>query len=387
MSNLRAMIVSEPGLDGVLRHVEGLVHCLLDTNVDVDYVYSSSRGGKQLNALIDKVESSGGKTLDLKVSNYPSLADLTAYRRLYKFAIQRRPGLVHAHSSKAGALVRLLPRSISNQVFYTPHAYYGMGKSSGFKTFVFNSIERLLCSRGTSIHVSPEEAEFSYRQLNLDPCSSVCIPNAVDCQLFYPAATMADCAHIRHSLGLPCDATVIGSIGRLSYQKNPELLYRAFARFTEGSDLDSKSVYLLHVGNGSESEMRDLRQLAVHLGIADQVVRPPYRSDPELFYRAMDAFCLSSRYEGLPFTGLEALASNLPLILTDVPGLQSFGDSSYGLSHVFYGQSDEESLAAAMYAWYRKRRSPVNHRECAQKHFSIPEVYGKILRLYERYSS
>ena len=94
--------------------------------------------------------------------------------------------------------------------------------------------------------------------------------------------------------------------------------------------------------------MREMHQLAVELGIADQVVRPAYRSDPEVFYRAMDAFCQSSRYEGLPFTGLEALAANLPLILTDAPGLQSFGDSGYGLSHVFYGKADEQSLATAM---------------------------------------
>ena len=382
----RVLIVVEPGLDGVFRHVEGLVDFLCDSGVTVDLAYSSRRCSESCMRLVDRVKTEGGQAIDLMVGNSPSLSDLRAYCRLRAFIMQRSPSVIHAHSSKAGGLVRLLPRSGLGQIFYTPHAYYGMGKSGNFKTCIFNATERLLGHRGVSIHVSPEESKFAERQLNLDMDNSVCIPNAVDCSLFYPVATAGDCAHIRHLLGLPCDATVIGSIGRLSYQKNPELLYRAFARFAADVDLDSKSVYLLHVGNGSESEMREMRQLAGDLGIAGQVVRPAYRSDPEVFYRAMDAFCLSSRYEGLPFTGLEALASNLPLILTDAPGLQSFGDPSYGLSHVFYGKANEQSLAGAMGAWFRKRTLPVNHRLSAQKHFSIPEVYGKILQLYEDYS-
>ena len=385
MSN-RILIISEPSMDGVFRHVEGLIHFLLQAKGgEIDLAYSSNRGSAQLSALIQKVESNGGETLDLKTGNSPTFTDLSAYRRLYAFAKRRRPSVTHAHSSKAGALARLLPQSVSDQVFYTPHAYYGLGNSGGVKTLLFNSIERFLGPRGINIHLSPEESQFAEATLYLRPDGHVSIPNAVDFAIFREVASVEERAVIRQSLGLPEDATVIGSIGRLSYQKNPELLYRAFARFAEQQD-QTEPLYLLHVGNGSATEMREMHQLAVELGIADQVVRPAYRSDPEVFYRAMDAFCLSSRYEGLPFTGLEALASNLPLILTDAPGLQSFGDLSYGLSHVFYGRANEQSLADAMEAWLKKRSDPVNHRQSAQKHFSIPVVYGKILQLYQQYA-
>ena len=382
---IRVLIVSEPGLDGVFRHVECLIHFLLNNCIEVDLAYSSVRGSEQLNALVRKIKSNGGETLDLKTSSSPSFADLSAYCRLYAFAKRRRPSVTHAHSSKAGALARLLPRSVCGQVFYTPHAYYGLGNSGGVKTLLFNSIERFLGPRGISIHLSPEESQFAEATLYLRLDGHVSIPNAVDFAIFRAVASVEERAAIRRSLGLPVDATVIGSIGRLSYQKNPELLYRAFARFAEQRD-PTAPLYLLHVGNGSDAEMREMHQLALELSIADQVVRPAYRSDPEVFYRAMDAFCLSSRYEGLPFTGLEALACNLPLILTDAPGLQSFGDPNYGLSHVFYGQANEQSLGDAMEAWLKKRTLPVNHRQSAQKHFSIPEVYGKILQLYEDYS-
>ena len=98
----------------------------------------------------------------------------------------------------------------------------------------------------------------------------------------------------------------------------------------------------------------------------------------------MDAFCLSSRYEGLPFTALEALATNLPLILTDGPGLRSFGSPTYGFSHVHYGKvGDADSLASALSAWLQNRTQSTNHREQAASHFSIPVCYGRIAALYE----
>ena len=383
---MKVLVLSEPGVDGVFRHVENVAHFLLQRGVEVDLAYSSVRQSRRLYALLEKIEYSGGETLDLRTGNRPCFEDFGAYRQLYTFAKRRRPSLTHAHSSKAGALARLLPRSISGQVFYTPHAYFGLANSGGVTAMIFNSIERLLGPRGISIHLSREESEFAQNKLNLDVSSSILIPNAVDCTLFRPVSSAAERAAIRSSLGLPEDATVIGSIGRLGYQKNPELLYHAFSRLVK-DNAHLGPIYLLHVGNGSATETREMHQLALELSIADQVVRPAYRSDPEVFYRAMDAFCLSSRYEGLPFTGLEALACNLPLILTDAPGLQSFGDPNYGLSHVFYGQANEQSLGDAMEAWLKKRTLPVNHRQSAQKHFSIPEVYGKILQLYEDYSA
>ena len=385
MKPLRVLIVSEPGIDGVFRHVEGLIDFLLISGVYVDFVYSSVRTTPTLYKLIKRVRNAGGQTLDIATGNGPSLADICALLRLSEFVRQRKPSIIHAHSSKAGALVRLLPLKKHIGLYYTPNAYYGMGVTLGLKNLIFNGIERRLGNRAISIHVSPEESEFAANTLKLNKAQSVTIPNAVDFNIFHPSESREQKARIKEQLGIPNDKIVIGSIGRLSCQKNPELLYRAFALFAEQRD-QTEPLYLLHVGNGSATEMREMHQLAVELGIVDQVVRPAYRSDPEVFYRAMDAFCLSSRYEGLPFTGLEALASNLPLILTDAPGLQSFGDASYGFSHVYYGQlADDQSLADAMQAWYTRRNATVNHRTIAQQHFSIPEVYGKILQLYQQY--
>ncbi|CAA6696207.1 MULTISPECIES: glycosyltransferase [unclassified Lentimonas] len=378
----RILMVSEPGIDGVFRHVEGLIDFLLKTGAEVDFAYSSARTAPPLLALVQRVNDAGGETLDLATSNAPSLADIRALLRLRAFVQRRKPTVIHGHSSKAGALVRLLPLKNNIGRYYTPHAYYGMGGNSGLKASIFNGIERLLGKRGCTIHLSPEESEFANTTLKLKNTQSTIIPNGVDFSLFHPANSASERDQIRQSLGIAPDAIVIGSIGRLSYQKDPSTLYRAFDHFRRNST-DSANIKLLHVGNGEAEDVTTLQALAQQLGITEAIIRPAYRSDPEVFYRAMDTFCLSSRYEGLPFTGLEALASNLPLILTDAPGLRSFGAKAYGFSDVYYGTlGSYESLAEAMQTWHVNRQSATNHRERAQVHFSIEEVYGQILELY-----
>lgn len=386
VSNIRILIVSEPGVDGVFRHVEDLVKYMLATNgLQVDLAYSSCRGSDRLYKLVDKVQHAGGIAVDLKVRNRPCISDFTALKHLRSVVLSRSPSVIHAHSSKAGGLVRLLGFCITPPIIYTPHAYYGMGENTGVKNSLYNGVERILGPRGTTIHVSPEEAEFAHKRLHLQNSKSVTIPNAVDFTLFRPAENEDERAVIRESLGIPANALVIGSIGRVSYQKNPSALYEAFARFQKKVGIPN--LKLLHVGSGEDSDLSALVKLAKNLGIENCVVRPSYRSDPEVFYRAMDAFCLSSRYEGLPFTALEALASNLPLILSEAPGLRSFGSDDYGFNSVYYGkQGSPDYLAEAMCRWYERRSNTVNHRAQAKEIFSIPKVYGQILDLYRQYA-
>ena len=381
------MIISEPGVDGVFRHVEGLIHYLHGVHdCYVDFVYSSRRSSARLERLVEEVRARGGATLDLTVGNAPGLSDFRAMWRLARMVRERKTDLIHAHSSKAGALARMLGVFFHQSVLYTPHAYYGMGQQGGLKMLIFNWLEKVFYGLGKTIHVSPEETEFARRTLGLDGSRIIEIPNAVDFTLFRPNSNIDERRELRELLGIPSCALVIGSIGRVSLQKDPQTLYRSFEAFCRR--VEGASLYLLHVGGGELEALKELAELARQLGIEAKIIRPDYRDDPEIFYRAMDAFCLTSLYEGLPFTGLEALASGLPLILTDAPGLRSFGNTKYGFNGVYYGNvNDPDSLSGAMLAWYQQRDQALNHREVGRKHFSIPEVYAQIVDLYRLESS
>ncbi len=126
----------------------------------------------------------------------------------------------------------------------------------------------------------------------------------------YVSDRMLDSAGLRD----PTEPPVILSIGRLSQQKNHALLLRAAAR------LHGRSWRLRICGTGPEEPA--LRTLAGELGIADRLDLPGFVPDPVPEYLAARVLALSSNWEGLPATVLEAVACGCPIVSTaSSPGL------------------------------------------------------------------
>jgi glycosyltransferase involved in cell wall biosynthesis len=377
----KVLQVVEPGCDGVFRHVEGLVDYLLSKDIPVGLAYSDVRGSDRLKDLVSRVLASGGEVVNLRVSNAPSPEDIPALIRLLKCQGSRKYNVIHAHSSKAGILGKVLSIVSRTPCFYTPNAYYGMGRDAGLKTAVFNSIERIFAPVGITLNVSTDEAEFAHVKLGVRPERQVVIPNAVDTD-HYRTGTGEERIAWRRGHGLPDDATVIGTLGRLSYQKDPVTLYRAFLEVAR----DQPALYLAHVGSGELDD--ECRALVDSLGMKDRVIRIGYLKDTAGFYRALDAFALTSRYEGLSFAVLEALASDLPMILSEAPGNCYF--KGIGLSHLWTAPVGRVGDVAAgirsMLAGKREGRLP-NHREVAMSRFGFEACYGRILEMYRTATS
>jgi glycosyltransferase involved in cell wall biosynthesis len=374
---MRVLQVVEPGIDGVFRHVEGLVQYLISRGVEVHLAYSSRRSSDRLIELVGHVGRHGGRTLDLEVGNAPAPGDLRALMALRRLAQEIRPDIVHGHSSKAGALVRLLAlTSPSWQCFYTPNAYYGMSGAKGPKTALFNLIERCLGRIGTSVNVSEDEARWARSFLSLPGTRQQVIPNAVDVDRFVPG-DLGGKARARGQFSLPPDALVVGTAARMSRQKDPETLYRAFS----GALKQVPNLWLLHLGRGELSE--GLTRMASDLGFAGRVRQIPYLSDPRPFYHAIDVFALSSLYEGLSFAILEALSYGIPLVLTKVPGNTGF--AALNLSHLEYAEAGSPASVASALTRMASRISSVpecNHREIAVAHFGPEACFGALLKAY-----
>jgi glycosyltransferase involved in cell wall biosynthesis len=374
--NLRVLIVTEPGVDGVLRHVERLIYFLAQEAVHVDLAYSSVRTSDRAERLSYNVATDSGTVLDLLVGNAPQPADAIAFVRLVSLLRQARPDVLHCHSSKAGILGRAAAMLTGVRAVYTPHAYYGMGMRTGTRTAVFNGLERLFSCLGHTINVSEDEAEFARQRLGVKPTRQCVIPNAVDTTVFKPAL-VEEKKRWRLERGLPADAVLVGSLGRLSCQKDPLTLYRGFELLARRRP----DVYLAHLGTGELAN--ECQHWIEQSGLSSRILRMDYSPEPSDFYRELDCFVLSSRYEGLSFAVLEALATDLPLVLTDVPGNRDF--LRIGLSHVWSGPAEApDALATAMEACLLDlaQRRPSNHRAVALQRFSEEACFGRVLELY-----
>lgn len=378
---IRILLVVEPGIDGVFRQVEGLTHFLLSKGQEVHLAYSDRRASEGLERLLALVRNYEGECLNLRVGNAPEPRDVVALWKLYAFARRLHPVVVHAHSSKAGVLGRMLALlGVRARFFYSPHAYYGLApRPSPLKTALYAALERLFGKIGATINISADEAAFARKVLGVPDERIRVIHNPVDAAIFVPANAEQK-AKARAVLGLPQDALVLGAIGRLSFQKNPQLLYRAAAPVLKVRS----NVVLLHVGQGELED--ELRRLADELGINSRIVRNAYLNKPVSFYHAVDALIVTSRYEaGWPVVVLEAISCDLPVIVSEAPGTSDIRRG--GLSHCWSAPSENiAEFTRAIEAWLADREitRTMNHRETALSRFSTERCYGALLEEYKK---
>jgi glycosyltransferase involved in cell wall biosynthesis len=372
---LRVLQVSEPAFGGVLRHVDGLVSYLLGQGHFIAMAYSSVRTSSRLDPLLERIERQQGRAYDLRVGNAPCLSDLKALGRLLAIIRQEKIEIVHTHSSKAGALGRVAARICGKPCLYTPNAYYGLAPENTRKAWLFNTIERALAHTCWTVNVSPEEADFARKTLRVDARRQVLLPNAVDCSVFRPAS-FEQKREARRRLGLPQEVKILGSLGRLSYQKDPLTLIESFRLFAARVP----DAALCHIGEG---ELEGQCDRALEGSLADKVFRIPYLQDPLPFYHALDGFVLTSRYEGLPFSALEALACNLPLILSDAPGHQLF--RTLQLDRLGYARVEDcEGFAQQFDIWRQNLDAGLTsvHRQVAEDRFSLQRRCERVEQLY-----
>lgn len=135
------------------------------------------------------------------------------------------------------------------------------------------------------------------------------IPNGVALERFAPRDGGPA---LRAQLGIPRDAPLVGYVGHLRAVKNPLRFLRACARIDP--ELGAR---VLVLGDGEERPaMEEL--VARTPTLAGRVHFAGYRADPAPWYRAMDAFAISSDSEQMPVALVEAMASGLPVASTDV---------------------------------------------------------------------
>lgn len=140
-------------------------------------------------------------------------------------------------------------------------------------------------------------------------------PNGVDCNNFSPGKAYKS----RQMIGIKDEACVIGLVAHLRPVKNIGLLIKSFAKIRKRF-----SLHLIIIGDGLER--KKLMNLAKKLGVKENVYFLGHRNDLRECYRMMDIFALSSKSEQMSVSILEAMATGLPIVSTDVGDIKKMVD-------------------------------------------------------------
>ena len=163
------------------------------------------------------------------------------------------------------------------------------------------------------IGISNDVSKSIHKKFGLNYHKIYTIQNAINTSRF---ELNIDVLGKKNILGLSKEDRIIGSVGSLGRQKNYPNLIKAFKNVKE----KEKHVKLLIIGEGKRRF--ELENLIKELGLTKDVILLGARLDVPELMQIMDIYCLSSDFEGIPLTLLEAMAASRPIVGTDVIGIR-----------------------------------------------------------------
>jgi glycosyltransferase involved in cell wall biosynthesis len=242
--------------------------------------------------------------------------DVLALFSLYKLLAKERPTIVHTHTSKAGFLGRLAAKGAGVPIIiHTPHGHVFFGYFGAFKTKIFIFMERL-ASRITDKIVAlthGEKEDYLFFKI-ADKEKFVVINSGIELKRFKELPIPLK-QNFKKELGIPENALIVGTVGRLVPVKGPEFLIEA-AQF-----IIPKYPNVFFVFTGDGHLRKDLERKASDLGIKENVVFLGWRNDAAKIISVTDIFVLPSLNEGMGRVLAEAMALGKPIVASNVGGI------------------------------------------------------------------
>lgn len=281
--------------------------------------------------------------------------------------------VVHVHSQEAGLLGRAVAwLAGARSIVYTPQV---IDIRRAKWHWLYAALECLL-ARVTDAIISVNESDRE-RMIGwgISPHKVVSIPNGIDLSGFH---RRGDVLRVRQELGLQPGCPLVMQVGRLTAQKDPVAFVQGAAEVIEACP----SAQFVLVGEGPLEDAVSTR--ARELGLDGAVHLTGWRDDATRLMAAADVVTLTSRWEGMPHTLLEAMACSTPVVSTAVNGCTEVvvqgstgflvppGDVSVWTSRVVDLLQDAEM---------RGRMGRMG-RERLEEEFSLDKVVSRIEKLY-----
>jgi len=240
--------------------------------------------------------------------------DLAAVGRLRREFRDRRVDVVHTHSSKAGILGRLAARRAGVPVVvHTVHGWSFNDTQPWPVRATYRALERI-AARWTDrlVVVSSRNADVGLAHGIGRPDRYVTVHSGIAADVYRRPRGVR--ASVRAALGYGPDDLVVATVGNLKPQKAPLDFVAAAARIAAE---EPRARFFL-VGDGPLAGEVEARGAA--LGLGGRVRLLGWRDDVADLLQAMDVFLLTSRFEGLPRSVLQAMAAGVPVVATAVDG-------------------------------------------------------------------
>lgn len=251
--------------------------------------------------------------------------DMKAVMQAIKIIKKEKPDLVHCHSAKGGVIGRFAAFFTGTKVVYTAHAFSFLSAESAKKKQVFLLLEKIAKLNSYLLACSGSERELGIKVVGFKEKKAFAWNNAVpdvDKGLTRISQISWISSQKNESSDLPVPKVgerYITSIGRPSYQKNPLFMVEV----AHGIHLKHPDIKFYLLGVGFYSPMlEDMKKLIHQYDMDDTFYLLPWLSHEETlkYVKGSMLYFMTSLYEGLPISVIEAMALGKAVVASDVLG-------------------------------------------------------------------
>ncbi|MBN1480982.1 glycosyltransferase family 1 protein [candidate division KSB1 bacterium] len=304
--------------------------------------------------------------------------ELLALYKIYRFLRQRKPHIVHTHTSKAGALGRIAAVLARTPVII--HTFHGHAFDHYFpkmQSALYVLIEKTLARFSNKIvAISALQKRDLAEVYKIAPKKKIEIIH-----VGHELKPFLDCVksdELKKSLGIASVDVLIGAIGRLAPIKNFQMAIRVLATLRE----NGQRCHLCIAGDGAERA--SLEALARELNVFSYVHFLGWIQDIERIYKGIDVLVLTSLNEGTPISIIEAMASRTPVVATAVGGVPDLLQN--GVNGIGCPSNDVVFMASQIECVLKDQKGTnfmcQTARAFVQSEFSHEKLIAQLERLY-----
>ena len=309
------------------------------------------------------------------VRNINPVKDLTALFQSYKVLKEEKPDLIHAHSSKGGVLGRVLGYLLNIPVVYTPQAFSYLSTQNKLKKNIYLLIEKALKTKNNYI-IASSNSEFNRAVIEVKyPDSNVYLFNNCINPIQFISKD-------ENTYNLPPD--FICTIGRPCYQKNIEFMIDVFANVTSNVDC-----HLVIMGVGLHSDhLQSVKDKIHYKNLTNKITLIDWidRNNALNILSKSKLYISTARYEGLPFSIIEAMALKKALVVTDCDGNRDLVKNN---ENGFIIKEEDESLFAEkiidlLKTNEKRERFGLESYKLFESNFNIEKNITQLENIYKR---
>lgn len=316
------------------------------------FAYHFRSQGWQVDAMADGVSGAAScleafdRVWDVKWSRNPLDPKnfIVAPPIIRKLMTQEQYDIVHVHTPVAAFVTRYALKDFRKQkkckVIYTAHGFHFHSRGNALKNSIFLTLEKLAAAWTDYLIVINREDETAAKRHHILPSERIgYMPGiGVDLNYYNPEAISTEVVvQVRQELGITSENPLFVCVAEFIPRKHHRDIIPAFAK------LAKSKAHLAFAGDGPLLE--EIRQLAVELGVKNQVHFLGERRDIPALMRAAVATLLPSEQEGLPRSVMESLCLEIPAIATKIRGTQELLAGGCG---ILVEVGDIDGLAQAM---------------------------------------